>query len=218
MRLEAALVGDLEKVMADELRVGRHAVTLGTRISTDSLKAFLRAETVKAFGSQRLANSWRSNNYPEGGKESLGAAGLVWSNAPDIIEAFSATTTIKGKNGFWLAIPTPEALKLRSSRSRFAPRPTPKSLEEQLGVNLQLVFRAGQASLLVAQLRRGTGKRGGFVKPSARATKTGNVETVVLFFLVPFVRLKQVFNLDQAEDRALDDMVRNILEVWNRER
>lgn len=214
MRLEAALVGDLEKVMADELRVGRHAVTLGTRISTDSLKAFLRAETVKAFGSQRLANSWRGKAYPGGGKESLGAVGTVWSNAPHIIEAFSATTTIRSSGGSFLAIPTPEALAMRVGNKR----PTPHTLEQRLGIKLRFVYRRGQASLLVAEMRKRTGKRGGFAVPTEAAKRRNDVATVVLFFLVPFVRLKQVFNLDQAEDRAIDDMVRNILEVWNRDR
>jgi hypothetical protein len=212
MRIAAALIGDLDRVMREEVELGAHAATVGTRSTVDEVKLFLRAETMKAFGSQPLANAWRGVTYPKGGKESLGAAGTVYSNAPHIIEAFSATTTIRSANGFFLAIPSPEAMAMRGSRKE---RPTPDAIERRLGLQLQFVYRRDGASLLVADLRRRTGKRGGFAAPSARTRST---ETVVLFFLVPFVRLKQVFDLDATENRALDDLARNILEVWNRGR
>jgi hypothetical protein len=211
MRIAAALVGDLERVMREEVALGAHAATIGTRTTVDEVKLFLRGETLKAFGSQPLANTWRGVTYPKGGKESLGAAGTVYSNAPHIIEAFSATTTIRSLDGFFLAIPSPEAMTMRGSRKE---RPTPDAIEKRLGLKLQFVYRPDGASLLVANLRRRTGKRGGFAAPSRRST----TETVVLFFLVPFVRLKQVFDLNATEDRAVDDLARNILEVWNRGR
>lgn len=212
MRLEAALLGNLEAVMADERETGARAVTTGTTLTVDVVKNWLRAQTMAAFGSQPLANTWRGVAYPRGGQVSLGAAGTVFSNAPHIIEAFSASTTIRSKSGFFLAIPSPEAMTMRGSRRE---RPTPDSIERRLGLKLQFVYRPGKASLLVADLRRRTGKRGGFAAPSARTRTT---ESVVLFFLVPFVRLKQVFDMGATEDRALDELVRNILAEWNRDR
>lgn len=212
MRLQAALFGNLERVMADEVELGAHASTVGVRDTVEQVKLALRAQTLTAFGSQPLANTWRGVSYPKGGKESLGAAGTVYSKAPHIIEAFSATTTIRSSSGFFLAIPSPEAMAMRGSRRE---RPTPDVIERRLGIKLQFVYRANGASLLVADLRRRTGKRGGFAAPSSRTRTT---ESVVLFFLVPFVRLKQVFDMGATEDRALDDLARNILEVWNRGR
>lgn len=212
MRLVAALTGDLAKVMREEVELGAHASTVGVRDTVEQVKLALRAETMVAFGSQPLANTWRGVSFPKGGKESLGAAGTVFSKAPHIIEAFSAATTIRSSSGFFLAIPSPEAMAMRGSRRE---RPTPDVIERRLGIKLQFVYRANGASLLVADLRRRTGKRGGFAAPSARTRTT---EIVVLFFLVPFVRLKQVFDMGATEDRALDDLARNILEVWNRGR
>lgn len=213
MRIEAALVGNLEAEMKAELQRGERAVTLGTRSTIDHLKATLRAQTLTAFGSQRLANAaWRSEVYPKG-QASLGAAGVLYSKAPHIVEAFSQTTTIRSKSGFFLAIPSPEAMKMRGPRGQ---RPTPDSLEQRLGLKLQFVYRPGKASLLVANLRERRGKRGGFAAPSAAATKRGDVQSVVLFFLVPMVRLKQVFDLDRAYERAGDDLVNKIVEEWNR--
>jgi hypothetical protein len=210
MRLEAALLGNLEAVMADERETGARAVTTGTRSTVDVVKNLLRVQTMTAFGSQQLANTWRGVAYPKGGQISFGAAGTVFSNAPHIVEAFSASTTIRSKSGFFLAIPSPEAMTMRGSRKE---RPTPDSIERRLGLKLQFVYRPGKASLLVADLRRRSGKRGGFAAPSARSA----TESVVLFFLVPFVRLKQVFDMEATENRALDDLVRNILAEWNRD-
>lgn len=213
MRLAAALIGNLDKLMREEVELGAHASTVGVRDTVEQVKLALRAETMAAFGSQPLANTWRGVSFPKGGKESLGAAGTVYSKAPHIIEAFSATTTIQSSSGFFLAIPSPEAMAMRGSRRE---RPTPDVIERRLGIKLQFVYRANGASLLVADLRRRTGKRGGFAVSSA--SRRSATESVVLFFLVPFVRLKQVFDMGATEDRALDDLARNILEVWNRGR
>lgn len=214
MRIEAALLGKLDEVLEAELKAGRHAVTAGTRGTVDWLKLMLRSETVKAFGSQRLANTWRGNSFPKTG-ESLGAAGTVFSNAPHIIEAFSAATTIRGKSGQYLAIPTEAALRVRGIKGK---RLGPAELEERLNIRLQFVYRSDGPSLLISDMRPRKGKRGGYAAPSAAAIKRGDIESVTFFILVPFVRLKQVFNLDQSEDQALEHMVKAILEVWNSER
>lgn len=214
MRIEAALIGNLEDVLAAELKSGKHAVTAGTRSTVDWLKLALRAETMKAFSSQRLANTWRGATYPKAG-ESLGASGTVYSNAPHIIEAFSAATTIRGKSGQYLAIPTEDGLRFKGIKGK---RLGPHEIEERLNIRLQFVYRSDGPSLLVSDMRPKKGKGGGYAAPSAAAIKRGDVKSVTFFILVPFVRLKQVFNLDQSEDQALEHMVKAILEVWNSER
>lgn len=208
MRLEAALLGNLDEVMRDELATGARSVTVGTSRTVETVKNALRAETMAAFGSDRMAKTWRGEVWPKG-KQSLGAAGVIFSKAPHIIEAFSKTTTIRSKSGFFLAIPSPEALAMRGSRGE---RPTPDVVERRMGIKLQFVYRAGTSSLLVANLRVKGGKRGGFAAPAANSRRTASV---VMFFLVPFVRLRQVFDMERTEARALDDLVRNILTEWN---
>ena len=210
-RLEAAIVGDLDAILKEEHDIAAAAITTGTHGAGNALKLRLRQLVIQAFGSQRLANTWRGIAFPAGGKKSLGPADLVFSKAPHIIEAFSQTTVIHGANGFWLAIPSPDALKMRYANRR----PTPDEVEQRLGIKLQFVYRPGQASLLVAnKVRRKTGKRGGFAKASQRAIKTGNTESVVMFFLVEQVTLRKRFDLDAEYERAADDMVNRILAAW----
>ena len=80
-RLVAALSGNLQELMAAELKAARHAVTTGVRDATDGLKSELRGQITSAGLGARLANTWRGEVYPKG-RESLGAAGLVYSRAP----------------------------------------------------------------------------------------------------------------------------------------
>jgi|EndMetStandDraft_2_1072991.scaffolds.fasta_scaffold02228_5 hypothetical protein len=212
MRLVAAIEGRLSEVMEAERVAGATAATAATRQATEQLKQRLRAMTVAAFGSQRLANSWRASAFPKGATVSLGAAGNVWSKAPHIMQAFDATTTIRGRNGFWLAIPSPEAMKMRTANRR----PTPDDVERRLGIRLRYVFRAQGASLLVAdKVRRHTGKRKGFAKASKKALRDGNTESVVMFFLVEQVTLRKRFDLDAEFDGALDNMVNLIVAAWD---
>jgi hypothetical protein len=168
---------------------------------------------ISAFGSQRLANTWRGMAFPGKGKASLGPADLVFSKAPHIIEAFSQSTTIRGSSGFWLAIPSPEAMTMRFGSNK---RATPHEVEQRLGIKLRFVYRQGKASLLVAdKVRRKIGKRTGFAKASKRAIRTGDTESVVMFFLVEQVTLKQRFDLEAAYAEAAEDMVNRVMAAWN---
>ena len=88
MRLEAALEGDLKRLLADELKAGEAAVKAGISEATDGLKLELRQQITGAGLSQRLANTWRGEVYPKC-KNSLRAAGLVYSRAPDIVRAYA---------------------------------------------------------------------------------------------------------------------------------
>lgn len=214
MRLAAALTGNLEKLMAEEVERGAHATSYGTNRTVDGLKMLLRQKTLAAFGSQRLANTWRGNLYPRLPKVSLAAAGVVYSNAPHIIEAFSAATTIRSKDGFFLAIPSPDAPKLFNGR-----RVTPTNWPASRFGDLQFVYRPGKSSLLVATGVRRT-KSGRVSRQLANGGRNASggfkagVVSVVMFFLVPFVRLKQVFDLEADYDHALDQMVENIIAEW----
>lgn len=210
MRLGAALTGNLEKFMAEELERGARAVTVGTHKAVNDLKMRLRQQTLSAFGSQGLANSWRSHSFPKTGN-SLGAAGVLVSKAPHIIDSFDQATVIRSKDGFFLAIPSPDAPK----GTKFQPI-TPSNFPEDRYGRLQFVYRPGKVSLLVVNNVRRTAK--GRVGRQMALTKSGGYKqgasSVVMFFLVPFSRMKKVFNLAQDYDRAGDDMVRNIIEAW----
>lgn len=211
MHLTAALTGNLEKIMADVRDDAALAITVGTTRATDDLKNRLRLQVLAAFGSQRLANTWRGMTYPKLPTTSMGAAGMVISKAPHIIESFDKATVISSKDGFFLAIPSPDAPK----GSQFKPV-TPSNFPEDRYGKLRFVYRPGKTSLLVVDGVRRTAK--GRVGRQMALTKSGGYKqgaaSVVMFFLVPHVRMRKLFDLNRDYDRALGDMVSNIIEAW----
>ncbi len=212
MKLQAAIRGNLEKLLEAEIRAGEEAVTAAMREASDGLKGELRGQVTSAGLGGRLAKTWRSQVYPKSGR-SLGAAALVYSKAPRIVRAFAEGTTIRARGGGFLAIPTPAAPKRGVGGKRISPSTWP---EARFGP-LRFVSRgSGRPSLLVAEnLRAGTGKRGGFRRASATALRTGRgLATVVMFVLVRQVRLKKRLSVDAAARRWLGRLPNLILKHW----
>ncbi len=136
-RLVAELSGNLQELMSAELKAARHAVTTGVRDATVGLKGELRGQITSAGLGARLANTWRGEVYPKG-RESLGAAGLVYSRAPVVVAAHDEGALIRSKNGFWLSIPLPAA-----GTGPRGKRITPGLWERMRGQRLRFVYRAG---------------------------------------------------------------------------
>ena len=211
--LKVALRGDLEKMLKQELKDGEIAVTKAMREAGTGLKKDLRSDVARAGLGARLGKTWRSLIFPKTGN-SLGAAALVFTKAPKIIDAFERGVTIRSKSGFFLRVPTPAVPKqFRRERDltkmeRFFDRP------------LRFVFRRGRPSLLVMDgLVARAGKRGGFRRATVRkATKRRGemvslkgLTTVVMFILVPQVRLKKRLNVARLASKAQRRVPRLIL-------
>ena len=83
MRLGASIVGDLRRVLADEVRAGERAAMSAIRAETEQVKDELRRQVTTAFsGNARgIANAWRSLVFPRSG-QSLRPAGLVFTTQP----------------------------------------------------------------------------------------------------------------------------------------
>jgi hypothetical protein len=144
----------------------------------------------------------------------MGPTGVVWSNAPHIIDAFSQARLVRSANGFFLAIPSPDA-----PREYMGKRVTPSNWNEDRYGPLRFVYRRTGPSLLVVDgVRRSASGKVSRRLSGGGMTKTGKYRkgwsTVVMFFLVPFVRLKQFWDLDREYDRAGNDMVHLIIEAW----
>ena len=105
MKFSITTIGDLGKLMAEEIKAAEKAVTSGVSQAADGLKTELRTQITAAGLGTRLPRTWRGQVYPRG-KDSIQAAGLVWSKAPDIIRVYEDGATIRSKRGFFLAIPT----------------------------------------------------------------------------------------------------------------
>lgn len=200
MRLDAALQGDLEAYMHEELATAEQAVTSGIREEASNLKDALRADVIQGGLGRRLSKSWRAEVYPKHGA-SLGAAALVYTKAPKLIDAFDKGTTIRSAEGFWLAIPTPSAPRFGTDRKRINPSNFP---EARLG-KLRFVYRDGKSGLLVVDNQRlRKGKRPGYtLSRSKKALSTGEgLSTVPMFFLVPQTRLKKRLRVREISDTS----------------
>lgn len=211
MRLDAAIEGDLKRFLAEEVKAAEEAVTAGVREATDGLKQELRRQIAGAGLGQRLANTWRSEIYPNGQK-SIRAAGLVFSKAPNIVRVYEEGAVIRSKHGFFLAIPTPAAGRFGDGRRKM----TPGLWERMHGARLRFVYRRRGPSLLVADNRRArTGKRGGFARASERALRTGRgLVTVPMFLLVPQVTLRKRLDVAGAAEKWLALLPQLVVRNW----
>ena len=192
MKLDLSVTGDIVNAMRAEILAGEKAVTAAMHAAGSTLKSDWRAQITRARLGQGLANTIRSKSFPAAG-ESLEAAALVWSNAPQIIGAHDPGPLIRSKDGFWLAIPTPAAGKGTRGKAL-----TPGEWERRRGLRLRFVYRRGGPSLLVADGRlnsRGLGV-------ASRSKTVRGKATVPIFLLVPQVKLAKRLSLARDAERA----------------
>lgn len=199
MKLAASIAGSLKADLQKEMRQIEKAVASGVKDAGDGLKGSLRRQVVMAGLGSRLARTWRSRAYPNQGHD---AASLVWSKAPDIVRSFDRGAVIRGKSGFWLAIPTAAAPK----RGVGGKRITPANFPEHRFGPLRFVYRRGAPSLLVVdgvRISAKTGRVGRQAKGGA-FTKTGRMKsgitTVVMFVMVPQVRMPKRLDVRRAAE------------------
>lgn len=214
MRVTIEIAGDLRAGMRREFRAGERAVTASMREAAEGAKLDFRAMTTAGGLGPRLARAWRSEVYPKGG-DSLKAAALVWTKAPKLIRAFSENTLIRSKNGLFLAIPTENAPKKGVGGGKISPSNFP---EGRYG-RLRFVYRPGKPSLLVVDAV-GVNKSGkiGRQRKNFGKTKAGNfrsgVTTVVMFILVPQVRLRKRIDIDSVARKWGSRLAGAIVRRW----
>jgi hypothetical protein len=200
MKLAATIARSLQADMQGELRDIERAVATGTRDAGRGLKTELRRQVASAGLGQRLANSWRERHYPN---QKLDAASLVYTKAPQIIRVFDEGAVIRSKRGRFLAIPTENAPRKGTDGRRIGPSTFP---EHRFGP-LRFVPRSSGPSLLVvdgvrASFSRKTGELRGFRRVTDRALRSGQgLTTVVMFLLVPQVKLRKRLNVARAAER-----------------
>jgi hypothetical protein len=208
----ATITRSLEASIQAELRDLEHAVATGTRNAGRGLKTELRRQVASAGLGQRLANSWRDRHYPN---RKLDAASLVYTKAPQIVRAFDEGAVIRSRRGRFLAIPTENAPRKGTDGKRISPTTFP---EHRFGP-LRFVPRPRGPSLLIvnglrASFSRKSGALRGFRRATNRARQGGQgVTTVVMFLLVPQVKLSKRLDVTRAAERwsaqvpALIDLV-----------
>lgn len=208
MRIKVEVDGKMMDILASQYRNGERAVTGAMRAAQVELKANWRGQVVAAGLGVRLGNAVRGETYPKG-EPSMNAAALIWSKAPKITAAHEAGPLIRSPNGFWLAIPTSAAGKGPQGQ-----KITPGQWEKRNGRELRYVYRRGRAPLLVDTGRVLAGARTMGRDGFSRAARGFKNRSVVIFTLVPQVKLAKRLNLMTAADRIGATLPSRIVALW----
>lgn len=182
---------DTEK---DYLDKARRVVVQVTREAELALE-----DATAAAGLGRLSRAWASQVYPRTGR-SWEPVGYIYpkggKRTEGSLRSYAYGASIRGKDGSFLAIPTPAA----GSRGRNQGL-TPGEWERRTGQRLRFIYRPGRASLLVAEgvtnartgsFRQITRKR---TKADERRGYMRGAQTVVIFILLPVVNVAARFSI-----------------------
>lgn len=206
MKFTAKIIGSIRRDMEKEFSTLTGAIKAGTKEAAEGLKTTLRGQITGAGMGTKLANAWRSKVYENKGYDS---AGLVYTRAPRIVEAFDKGVLIKPKaGGVWLAVPTVTAPKRGTDGKRITPLNFP---EAKLG-KLEFVYRENGPSFLVvhnvrASYSRKTGQLRGFRKASDTALRTGKgLTTAIMFLLIRQVKLEKRLDVESAAKIWIEKM------------
>ena len=152
---------------------------------------------------QKLAKTVRVKRYPN---EGMNPAAQVYSTFPLIQRAFEQGEIIRSRDGNWLTIPNPDVWpggRVRRQGGRgVRERESSVGIAERRFGPLRFIYNPHGASMLVTDARRSKTKAGTFRYASATATRRGNVETIVVFFLVKQARLPRMLRGKVIRDRA----------------
>lgn len=208
MRIGASFPAQIKGL--DDLGLSIAQVATGAmQDAVDGLKNELRGQVMEAGMGQRLSRTWQGNVYPRVfGKVSMNPAGVVHSNAPLIIDAFSRGASIRPVNGSkYLWIPTKNVPRrrragtYRSNISRRSGGGSAMSPEEcELHFNTEFFVRPGRQGSLLAFMDLTAGlnaKRGQMRRDTAGRRKQGRTaKPVLMFTLRKAVKQRRLFDID----------------------
>ncbi|AWJ86319.1 hypothetical protein TSH58p_22655 (plasmid) [Azospirillum sp. TSH58] len=221
MMIVGRIQGDLKGLLNERLGEIADAARAAVRGAAEALQADLRAQVRAAGLGTGLEKAWRLDLYPKSGRKTLRPAGLVYSKATRLHDAFDAGETVRAKGGKWLAIPLEAAKKAGFDRSSerddlTARRPGPvpakwsnvSAAEARFG-KLQFVpINGGRRALLVAD-----GKARGDVLARGGA---GRATSIPLFLLVRQARGRKLLDISGAAQRAQAQLAANLSNIIGR--
>jgi len=215
VRLEAALQGNLETFMREEVEDAGIAMTAAVTEKTNWLKDSWRRQALGAGLSPRVANAIRGEVYPKG-RKSMAAAGMVFARAGKggtlgsvgaLLKNLDEGVTIRARGGSALAVPTDAVPKGRGGK-----RMTPVEVEQEFGQDLEPVIRPGRPPLLVLQNLVAGRRAGSFRKATERRRATGRgITWVVMFVLLRGVTIRARLDLGKSARQAWEDLPAAIL-------
>lgn len=208
MIIVGRITGDLKGLLNERLNEVADAARAAVRAASEALQAELRAQVQAAGLGAGLEKAWRLDLYPKSGRKTLRPAGLVYSKATRLHDAFDAGETITARGSKWLAIPLPAATAagFHMSRERgdapFRRRPGPLparwsdvgAAASKFGALRFVPINGNKRALLVAD-----GKARGDVLARGGA---GRATSIPLFLLVRQVRGRKLLDIGGAAKKA----------------
>lgn len=192
------------------------SATSAMRRTAKETRDRLRQQTRSAGLGSRLPNTWSARAYPVGAKNSINPAGLVYSRAPDIMDAFTRGATIRPIGGdHFLWIPTKNVPRARPRSRGTAIREAngsitrPKRLrggaitpeECETRFNTEFVVKKGRSGRRLAFMDLVAGRAGGARKPTAGRARQGRKPKLTLMFvLTKTAKMPKLFDLDREAD------------------
>lgn len=164
------------------------------------IKQDLRDQVLSAGFGARLANSWRGQRFP--GHDSLNAAAFVWSRAPDIIDSFDRGATIRPVNGRrYLAIPTENCPPRQRGSGGKGSKMSPADVENTYNQDLKFFKGANGRLFAYVNVVGAQNKRGFRAATPKRIAGGRQVASVVMFVMIPTVRMPKKFDLDSIANK-----------------
>lgn len=208
LQLGAALKGNFDKEVEQGLREVQQALQAAVFEFSTTLQSKWRQDVAQSGlrNAQRMTRTIRLNKYKNSG---LNPASLVFSNFPLLQRAFEQSTTVRSKEGLWLVIPNPDVwpngrVGRQGGRGVRKTESTVGIAERRFGP-LRFVYRPNGVSLLVTDARKSRTRAGAYRYASPTANRRGNVETIVVFFVVREVRLPRMLRGNVIRNRAERD-------------
>lgn len=235
MKFVAKVTGDIAKYMKRETEGGARAATRVMGEETRRLQLDLRAQVSAAFGAKGrgIGNAWRARTFPR--RPSLGAAGLVWSKVPAIVNAFDKGALIRPKGGRkFLAIPTGfNADRGRRGRANGGMRVTPRQMVASRQAFMR-PFKSGKGFVWCLPLKKGEQtkkqRRTRLMAGNVAEVGTGNRKgreawargllaqgMVPMFLLLPAVKLPKRLDIRRPAEQAAARIPGRFITEWDRE-
>lgn len=214
------ITGDLKELVNAGFDEIADAARAAVRSASEALQTELRRQTRAAGLGTGLEKAWRLELYPKTGRRTLRPAGLVFSKATRLHDAFDSGETITARGSKWLAIPLPAAKELGLDKSpqrpdsrRASPLPAKWSnvaaAEARFGGDLRFVpIGNGARALLVAD---GKARGDRFARGGA-----GRAVSIPLFLLVRKVRGRKLLDIAAATRAAEAQLASNLSNILGR--
>ncbi|OYD82500.1 DUF6441 family protein [Azospirillum brasilense] len=219
MMIVGRIQGDLKGLLNERIGEIGDAARAAVRSVSEQLQAELRAQVRSAGLGVGLEKAWRLDLYPKSGRKTLRPAGLIYSKATRLHDAFDAGESVRAKGGKWLAIPLEAAKqagldrrKPRPGATRTGPVPAKwsnvEAAEKRFGPLRFVPIGGGGRALLVAdgKARGDTLARGG----------AGRATSIPLFLLVRQTRGRKLLDISGAAERAQARLVANLSNIIGR--